>query len=86
MAIKEYVLRNMFLVHCMSLTLFAILELDDFVKLLDQRLAQSNDSPICLVAKKVRKIGSPSESFPPVNAPVWSVAETPGSAGMDMIF
>ena len=47
--------------------------------LLDERLTRRNDSPIGLVAKKVRKIGSPSESLPPTNAPVWAV-----DAGMGM--
>ena len=37
--------------------------------LLEERLAH----PVGLVAKKVRKIGSPSKSLPPVNAPVWAV-------------
>ena len=71
------------LVHCMLFTLFfTILELDDFVAILDERLTRTNDSAIGLVAKKVRKIGSPSKSFPPLNAPGWAVDA--GSAGMDM--
>ena len=40
---------------------------------LDQQLARSNDAPIGLVAKKVRKNGSPSKSLPPANAPPWQV-------------
>jgi hypothetical protein len=83
MAIKEYVLRNMFLVHCVSLILFAIIELDDFMALLDERLTRRNDSPIGLVAKKVRKIGLPSETLPPTNAPVWAIDAD--CAGMGMI-
>ena len=69
----------------MSLPLFAILELD-FVTLLDQWLAKVNDSLIGLVAKKVWKIGSPPQSLPPVNAPVWLIAETLASAGEDIVY
>lgn len=40
---------------------------------LDARLAKKESHPVVLVAKKVRKIGSPSHSLPPPNAPSWAV-------------
>ena len=40
---------------------------------LDGRLARKESHPVGLVAKKVRKIGSPSQSLPPANAPSWAV-------------
>ena len=49
--------------------LFAILELDDYVKLLDEGLAQSDECPIGLVIKKVWMIGIPSNSLPLAKAP-----------------
>ena len=49
------------------------LGLNEFMALLEERLAQKEPHPVGLVAKKVRKIGSPSKSLPPVNAPVWAV-------------
>ena len=48
-------------------------ELNDFMAMLDARLAQKGSHPVGLVAKKVRKVGSPYKSRPPVNAPVWSI-------------
>ena len=53
---------------------------------LDERLARSNDAPIGLVAKKVRKNGSPSKSLPPANAPPWSVDLEYFDKGEDMDF
>jgi hypothetical protein len=41
---------------------------------LDGRLARKESHPVGLVAKKVRKIGSPSQSLPPANAPSWAVS------------
>lgn len=51
------------------------LELNEFMCLLDNRLAakQKTQPMTSLVAKKVRKEGSLSESLPPSNAPVWAV-------------
>ena len=40
---------------------------------LDERLARKESHPVGLVAKKVRKVGSPSLSLPPPYAPAWSV-------------
>ena len=52
---------------------YFFVELNDFMALLDARLAQKESHPVGLVAKKVRKVGSPSKSPPPTNAPVWSI-------------
>ena len=49
------------------------LGLNEFMALLEERLGQKDPHPVGLVAKKVRKIGSPSKSLPPINAPVWAV-------------
>lgn len=40
---------------------------------LDERVAKKESHPVGLVAKKVRKTGSPSQSVPPANAPSWAV-------------
>ena len=48
-------------------------ELNDFMALLDVRLTQKEPHPVGLVAKKVRKVGLPSKSPPPINAPAWSI-------------
>ena len=52
---------------------YFFVELNEFMALLDLRLAQKEPHPVGLVAKKVRKVGSPSKSSPPINAPVWSI-------------
>lgn len=40
---------------------------------LDERSARKESHPVGLVAKKVRKMGPPSKSTPPKNAPSWAV-------------
>lgn len=50
-----------------------ISELDEFMSILDERLSKKETHPVGLVAKKVRKIGSPSTSVPPINTPGWAV-------------
>ena len=50
-------------------------ELNEFMMLVDARLARMEPHPVGLVAK-VRKAGSPSKTPPPVNAPVWCVNPT----------
>ncbi len=43
------------------------------MEVLDGRLSKK-PQPACLVARKVRKIGTPSNCAPPENAPVWALA------------
>lgn len=51
---------------------------------LDTRLAktQQRQLAIGMVAKKVRKEGTPSDSLPPPDAPSWAVKDHPQVAGM----
>ena len=58
-----------------SYCICVLIELDEFMCLLDNRLATKQKSqPITsLVAKKVRKEGSISESLPPSDAPTWAI-------------
>ena len=48
-------------------------ELDDFVALLDQRYDAKVKKDGITMAKKVRKLGLPSKSYPPTGAPDWTV-------------
>ena len=49
-------------------------ELDEFMAVLDQRLSAKKLQPAFgLVAKKVRRVGHPSKTVPPVGAPSWAV-------------
>ena len=47
------------------------LELTEFMSVLDNRLGKKQTQP--LTAKKVRRVGPPSQSLPPLNAPPWAV-------------
>ena len=61
---------------CCLLYLFT--ELDEFIATIDSR--QDKKSPLPgLVAKKVRRVGEPSPSSAPADAPTWAVA-IPGKA------
>ena len=51
-------------------------ELNEFMTVLDARLERKEPHPVGLVARKVRKAGSPSKTLPPVNAPVWCINPT----------
>ena len=59
-------------------------ELDDFMGVLDTRLAKTQQRQLAvgMVAKKVRKEGTPSDSLPPPDAPSWAVKDHPQVAGM----
>lgn len=58
-------------------------ELDEFMMVLEQRFSKKQKkAPLGLVAKKVRKIGSPSESPPPFGAPLWAVKKEFQVSGM----
>ncbi len=46
---------------------------------LDQRAGRRQPQPIGLVAKKIRKVGIPSTSKPPLDAPVWAVNQLQGN-------
>ena len=49
-------------------------ELDKFMAVLDQRLSARKLQPaVGIVAKKVRRVGDPSKTVPPVGAPSWAV-------------
>ena len=43
------------------------------MNVLDLRLVKKQPQPSGLVAKKVRKIGTPSDSLPPYDAPSWAL-------------
>ena len=48
--------------------------LNAFMAVLDQRLNQKQQQqPVGLVAKKVRKVEEPSQTRPPVGAPLWAI-------------
>lgn len=53
-------------------------ELDDFMAVLDSRLAKNQQRQIAtgMVAKKVRKEGAPSDSLPPSDAPSWAIKDS----------
>jgi hypothetical protein len=58
---------------CLYVVLFAHLELDEFMHALDKRLEKTAKEAPGLVAKKERKLGLPSTSAPPKEAPRWAV-------------
>ena len=47
--------------------------LDKFIDVLDKRLEKAAKETPGLVAKKERKLGLPSSSIPPMEAPCWAV-------------
>ena len=49
------------------------------MNVLEERLSKKHPQPIGLVAKKVRKTGTPSESTPPDNVPTWAVIKDTGN-------
>lgn len=53
--------------------LLIIIELDKFIDVLDKRLEKGAKETPGLVAKKERKLGLPSSSIPPMEAPRWAV-------------
>lgn len=50
-----------------------LLELDEFMQVLEARAAKKKQQPAGLVAKKVRKEGELSDCLPPPDAPAWAV-------------
>lgn len=59
--------------------LYCHLELNEFMALLDSRLAKQKHHPVTtLVATKVRREGCVSSSLPPPNAPKWAVQTSAG--------
>ncbi len=50
-----------------------ISELNDFVALLDERYDSKVKKDGITMAKKIRKLGLPSISYPPSGAPDWTV-------------
>ena len=58
-------------VLCCLLQLFT--ELDEFIATIDSRQDKKSSLP-GLVAKKVRRVGEPSPSSAPADAPTWAVA------------
>ena len=55
------------------LVLKLILELNEYIELLDKRFSEKNHREAGLVAKKIRKLGSPSTSEPPTDSPTWAI-------------
>ena len=54
--------------------MFIIAELNEYIEILDKRLEKKKQKDVCgLVAKKVRKLGNPSSSTPPTDAPSWAI-------------
>ena len=51
--------------------------LNEFTDVLDKRLSKK-PQPAGLVAKKIRKIGTPSDCTPPFNAPAWALIRDNG--------
>ena len=49
-----------------------ITERDEFIEHLDGR-QDNKTTPLGLVAKKVRRIGEPSQTQPPIDAPGWAI-------------
>ena len=49
------------------------------MEVLDARLSKRKPQPVGMVAKKVRQIGVPSKSHPPLNAPDWAVSPSKSS-------
>lgn len=52
---------------------FLLSELDEFMSVLERRLSNKQPQAAGLVAKKVCRIGIPSDSVQPSDAPAWSV-------------
>ena len=48
-------------------------ELDEYIKVLDNRLEKNQIKPVGFVAKKCRRVGSPSVSMPPPYSPAWAI-------------
>ena len=63
----------MFLPCYLLYTFFVHLVLNNFMEVLDTRLAKKNPQSPGIVAKKVRKAGEPSNSLPPTDAPSWAI-------------
>ena len=55
------------------------LELNDFMEVLEDCLAKGPQRQLAvgMVAKKVRKEGTPSDSLPPADAPSWALKDHP---------
>lgn len=53
-----------------------IIELNDFMQILDQRHEAKAKKDKGMMAKKTRKVGSPSCAPPPSDAPAWTVKRT----------
>ena len=70
---KYIMLNNIFCFTCK--TIF-IVELNDFMQVLDARVAKKKQQPPGLTARKVLKEGKPSECLLPPYAPVWAVKNT----------
>lgn len=53
---------------------------------LEQRFSKKQQKqPLGLIAKKVRKIGEPSDSPPPPGAPVWAIKKEFQNSGENTI-
>ena len=78
--------QSRFIVLCDDHTYILLIstELSDFMEVLDDRLAKSQQRQLAvgMVAKKVRKEGTPSDSPPPSDAPSWAVKDHAWSASM----
>ena len=57
----------------MYLSLFSLLDLDNFLATLDKRYTKKVSKAGGTVAKKVRVIGAPSKSSIPIGAPQWTI-------------
>ena len=51
----------------------SVIELNEFVQVLDACIALKRQQTPGLTARKVKKEGKPSECLPPADAPVWAV-------------
>ena len=58
-------------------------ELDRFMQVLDDRMRVKVPLSQGMVAKKVRRVGAPSKSLPPLDAPKWAVKNFEGIAKHD---
>lgn len=69
--------------HLEYLYYYMYIELDKFMEVLEQRFnVQQQKKPSGIVPKKVRKVGEPSESPPPLGAPLWAIKKEFHNMGM----
>ena len=61
---------------CLSTYIIFIAELEEFMQILDQRHEAKAKKDKGTMAKKVRRVGTPSCSQPPSDAPTWTVKHT----------